>query len=643
MAFILRRLIPAFLIGAALITVQSAQALAFARPSVGQLFISVAGSKVLIYSPSGKALGSLASAGASGVCFGQSGGLFVTGFDAGNIRRFDSTGKPIAGTVGASTGAESCVVMRNGNVLAGEAVGDHKLVELRPDGTELATFQPATESKGIDWVDIAADQCTVYYTSEGKTVKRFDICTQRQLPDFASQLQGSCYGQRLLPSGGELVACARQVYRLNPNGSIAQTYTTKSLKEGGTLFALNLDPDGRSFWTASFNDGNIYKVDLGSGVVVQSFSVHQEVDGLAVFGEPLAGGASFRSSFARVVPDLPALLAGLVSDPRHAAGNLLIALLSLLGIALSKEVFNQTVRTNYEEIRRWFRFWPPIERRLLAGSRGQRPDWQMFIAFSLVGGLLYGFLEPRFFTDLGETLAVFIGMSLALAVVVLVRTLSESRYVSRHDGGAGRLTFFPLALPVAVLSVVISRVVNFEPGYIYGVFVAVAFRRELLAAVEGASIALASWVTLGVSLAAWILWMPVESLTAPGAPFLVFVAENFLVLVFVLGLEALLFGLLPLQFLDGEKLFAWNRRRWLAIWGLTAFLALQVLINPSSRGRFVVSGEAGLVTWIALFVAFFALTAGLWLWFRLKGAGGEPPRATEEVATAAQPEPASPR
>ena len=643
MARILKRLLPAFLIAAALITVQSAEAAAFARPPVGQLFISVAGSRVLLYSPSGKALGSLESAGASGVCFDRSGGLFVTGFDAGNILRFDPTGKPIAGKVGASTGAESCVVMRNGNVLAGEAVGDRRLVELRPDGSELATFKPAIESKGIDWVDVAADQCTVYYTSEGKTVKRFDICAQRQLPDFATQLQGGCFGQRLLPSGGELVACERQVYRLNANGSIAQTYTTKSLKESGALFALNLDPDGRSFWTASFNEGDIYKVDLDSGAVLQSFSVHQEVDGLAVFGEPLAGGASFRSSFARVVPDLPALLASLVGDPKHAAGNVLIALLSLLGLALTKEVFNQTVRKNYEEIRRWFRFWPPIEQRLLGGPRGQRPDWQMFIAFSLVGGLLYGFLEPRFFTDLGETLAVLIGMSLALAVVVLVHTLSESRYVSRHGGGPGRLKFFPMVLPVAVVSVLISRVVNFEPGYIYGVFVGIAFRRELLAAVEGASIALASWVTLGVSVAAWILWMPVESLTAPGAPFLAFVAENFLVLVFVLGLETLLFGLLPLQFLDGEKLFTWNRRRWLAIWGLSAFLALQVLINPSSRGRFVVSGNTGLATWIALAVAFFALTAGLWLWFRLKGTGGQPPRAAEEVATPAKPEVASPR
>lgn len=634
MAFILKRLIPAFLIGGALIAVQSAAALAFARPSVGQLFISVAGSKVLLSTPSGKALGSLSSDGASGVCFDQSGGLFVTAFDSGNIHRFDSTGKPMTEAVGSSAGAESCVVMRNGNVLAGEAVGDHNLVELHSDGTELATFKPAIESKGIDWVDIAPDQCTVYYTSEGNTVKRFDICAQQQLPDFATQLEGRCYGQRLLPSGGELVACEQQVYRLNPNGSVGQTYTTKSLKESGTLFALNLDPDGRSFWTASFNEGNIYKVDLASGNVLRSFSVHQEVDGLAVFGEPLAGGASFRSSFARVVSDLPALLAGIVGDPIHAGGNILLALLSLLGIALTKEVFNQTVRTNYEEIRRWFRFWPLIERRMLAGPRGQRPTWQMFIAFSLIGGLLYGFLEPRFLADLGETLAVLIGMSLALAVVVLVRSLSESRYVSRHGGGPGRLKFFPLALPVAVVCVVISRIVNFEPGYIYGVFVGVAFRRELLAAIEGASIALASWVTLGISLVAWILWIPVESLTAPGAPFVAFVAENFLVLVFVLGLEALVFGLLPLQFLDGEKLFAWNRRRWFAIWALSAFLVLQVLINPSSRGRFVVSGQAGLAIWIALFVAFFALTAGLWLWFRVTKTGGKPPAVAEETRIA---------
>lgn len=584
--------------------------------------------KVVAYDPSGKALGRITNAGSAGMCFDSLGGMYVTSFDSGNVAHFDRGGKAVKGSLANTSGGESCVVMRNGNILAGEAVGDKHLVESAPSGKQIASFSPAIEDKGIDWIDLAPDQCTVYYTSEGNSVKRFDICRQRQLSDFASHLQGRCYAQRLLANGGELVACDRLVYRLNPNGSVAQTYTTKSLGESGSLFALNLDPDGQSFWTASFSPGTVYKVDLASGKVLRKFAVHDEVDGLAVIGEPLAGTVSVRSSFATVVPDLQAVLAGLVGDPRHAAINLGLVLLSLLGIALTKEVFNHTVRENYEEIRRWFRFWPPIERRLL-GKQGSRPAWQTFIAFALVGGILYSFLEPHFLSGLGLALAVVTGMSLAVGAVELVHVVAESRYAARHGGVAAGLRFFPLALPVAVVCVAISRLVDFQPGYIYGVFVGLAFASSVPAKIHAAAIARAAWATLAASVIAWVLWIPLESLTAPGAPFIVFVAENFLVLVFVLGLEALLFGLLPLQFLEGEKLFAANRWQWAAIWGLSAFLAMQVLINPSSRGRFVVSGSAGLATWLALLIGFFVLTAGLWLWFRTRGGAAHPPAASE--------------
>ncbi|MDX1670055.1 MAG: hypothetical protein R3194_11600, partial [Limnobacter sp.] len=36
-------------------------------------------------------------------------------------------------------------------------------------------FDVATDDRGSDWIDLAADQCTMYYTSEGTLVKRFDV------------------------------------------------------------------------------------------------------------------------------------------------------------------------------------------------------------------------------------------------------------------------------------------------------------------------------------------------------------------------------------------------------------------------------------------------------------------------------------
>src|SRR5205809_5625805 len=37
-------------------------------------------------------------------------------------------------------------------------------------------FVVAPENQGAFWIDLAPDGCTIYYTSYGPNVKRFDVC-----------------------------------------------------------------------------------------------------------------------------------------------------------------------------------------------------------------------------------------------------------------------------------------------------------------------------------------------------------------------------------------------------------------------------------------------------------------------------------
>ena len=37
---------------------------------------------------------------------------------------------------------------------------------------------------GAWWMDLAPDECTMYYTSDGQNVQRYNICTNTQLPNF---------------------------------------------------------------------------------------------------------------------------------------------------------------------------------------------------------------------------------------------------------------------------------------------------------------------------------------------------------------------------------------------------------------------------------------------------------------------------
>lgn len=58
--------------------------------------------------------------------------------------------------------------------------------------------------------------------------------------------------------------------------------------ETSFFFAMNLDPDNTSFWTAGYSNGNIRKIDIASGSQLFTFVAPRRgtsVAGLAVFGE----------------------------------------------------------------------------------------------------------------------------------------------------------------------------------------------------------------------------------------------------------------------------------------------------------------------------------------------------------------------
>src|SRR6185295_540812 len=98
-----------------------------------------------------------------------------------------------------------------------------------------------------------------------------------------------CYALRLRPNREVMVACQDAVHRLSPQGVNLKTYPRTDIGEtdAAGLFAMNLDPDGTSFWTAGLLSGNVYHVDIASGTPLGSFnSGAGGVAGLAIYDEP---------------------------------------------------------------------------------------------------------------------------------------------------------------------------------------------------------------------------------------------------------------------------------------------------------------------------------------------------------------------
>jgi len=179
----------------------------------------------------------------------------------------------------------------SGHIYVGQADGSRAILKFDLAGTLLGSFNPLTESRGTDWIDLAADTCTMFYTSEGFLIKRFNVCGNVQLSDFATLPTRPAYALRIRPNGEVLVAATSACYRLDSNGNVIQSYPVTNYGETSFFFALNLDPDDESFWTAGFSTGNIYRIRISDGALITQFQVPIVVSlaGLAVYGEIRVG------------------------------------------------------------------------------------------------------------------------------------------------------------------------------------------------------------------------------------------------------------------------------------------------------------------------------------------------------------------
>lgn len=223
----------------------------------------------------------------TGMAFDTAGQLYVTMFSSQAISVFNDLGV-FTGTFGSGydLNPESIVFDRAGNAYVGHADGSGDVFKFDSAGGLVNRFDVAREDRGSDWVDLASDQCTIFYTSEDKNILRYDVCANQQLSDFTTtELPGShAYALRILPNDDVLVADSESILRLDDLGNVIQSYDSPG---NDNWFALNIDPDGRSFWSADLVTADVAKFDISSGEMNLGFNAGAAgfVGGITVKGE----------------------------------------------------------------------------------------------------------------------------------------------------------------------------------------------------------------------------------------------------------------------------------------------------------------------------------------------------------------------
>jgi len=257
---------------------------------------------VLWYNPDGSlrhTLKGVSKGQASSVAFDAAGNIYVPHWclraGGGNcfspyntVERFDANGT-FLGTFGSgyNCNPSSLAFDAAGNVYVGQADCTGDILKFDAAGNPAGSFDVLTTVRGTDHIDLASDNCTIFYTSRDRNIYRYNVCTRTPLPNFNTQplpqpdppadpvRDAAAYHLRVLPDGGVLVANGfGRIVRLDASGNQIQTYIAPGETNfwgGVDLVVVNGTFDG-TFWATNAWTDNVFRFDLQSGAVLARFN-----------------------------------------------------------------------------------------------------------------------------------------------------------------------------------------------------------------------------------------------------------------------------------------------------------------------------------------------------------------------------------
>jgi virginiamycin B lyase len=393
--------------------------------------------------------------------------------------------------------------------------------------------------------------------------------------------------------------------------------------------AMVLGPDGRMWFAANDFDNGFGYYDLTRKIEIP----FQQPNGSTARSEAIAVGPNGTLALvardsnlylldAGVSPVQTSTIANSLPTPAEvfastttlAVGGV-VSIGAILFLTFPSQLFNLTFQENYAEIREWWqrgtRRLVPLKRKRPASAPASR-DWAAFVGVLLVGALAGSLLDPHFGASIASVYT-YIAIVLAICAGIAIPAVVTAVYHrARHEDRAWKPHALVGGLAVAAVCVLVSRLTQFQPGYLYGVICGITFATKLGKAQKGHVIALSTLTTVIVAIVAWVLWVPVQRAAAQsGASFALVILDDFLAAVFVGGLVGTMIGLLPLRFLPGWDLREWHSGAWLGCFAFAVLAVVEVLLIPHNDNH----SNVPLVTTIVLLVVFGGLSVGMREWF----------------------------
>ena len=314
------------------------------------------------------------------------------------------------------------------------------------------------------------------------------------------------------------------------------------------------------------------------------------------------------------------------TDPEVIGTNMFLALFVILAFAFTSTLFNQTLEENRRQIEGWVgRFFTPF-RRITSlveqryGVVAARQPWvRRFVGPAVIlvlTGLIYGFLSPDFGFNT-KSVVLFVSMLIGVGAITYVYKGGQALFTTRRLRTRAGVKLYGVALVIAAGCVLLSRLVDFQPGFLYGSVAAYTLlapaaldRRQ-----SGQTVFFPAVALLALSVIAWLLVIPLREVTQGSDAWWVALPEGAAAAVFVAGLEGLFFNMIPLSFMDGAKIAQWNRLLWFLMFGVAGFLFWHVLLNQEGVYLHALP-ERKVVAALGLLAFYSIVTLGTWAYFR---------------------------
>lgn len=303
-------------------------------------------------------------------------------------------------------------------------------------------------------------------------------------------------------------------------------------------------------------------------------------------------------------------LQGILANPAIVAVAFLGALALFLLVAFPAELVNSTFSEQYE---RFTRLIPGLKRRpewlVALGAFLERAPIVGGTILTVIASIIFSFSDPDIGFDLVSA-RVILACIIALFIVGYVANTIAGGIIGRRFGLDTVIELKPLALILTVVGVIMSRLLNFSPGFLIGLLLAIAILGRPTRGQEGKSALIKAGIIWALGVVAWVAY----SLLSPvleGSGFAGNLTLETLVAISAEGLTALLVGMLPFTFLEGSSVWAWNKLAWIGSYILFAF-TFALIVLPGGWHDL----RGSIWVWGSIIAAFAVACIGIYLYFR---------------------------